>query len=294
MITLHPQLQQLINLFLLLIIGKYVAHIYLTWEAIVGILIFTFLVEHLFYFIKNRVIHFISFSSLSTAIGVVLMMVTTQYYIYLFVVFFALLQKQFLHYKKQHFFNPSNFALILALLLFYDDAHIVLGQLGDDRWMLVIVSIIAMSILFRVKRWVLPLVFVLIYLLLQYLVIVSSDPVMIMEDIYHRFYSVSFMVFIVFMLTDPKTTPKTNRYQALFAVGIALLATSLDYVYGFRVQHLFMALFLSSPWIVLLRQYPKTLEKKPLLLMGLTVFILALSAIIYIQMQDPYYFEMDT
>jgi len=293
MIKLHPQLQQLINLFFLLVVGKYVAHIYLTWKEIIGILLFTFLIEHLFYYLRNKTLNFISFSSLSTAIGVMLMMVTTHYTIYFVVLFFALLQKQFLHYHKQHFFNPSNFALIIGLLFFYNDAHLVLGQLGHEVWFIWAVSFVAVAILYRVDRWAVPVSFVLSYLIFQYFIIVNSDPVLIMENIYHRFYSVSFMVFILFMLTDPKTTPTKRGYQVLFATAISCFTTLLDYYYGFRVQHLFMVLFFCSPWVVLLEQYSKSLDKKALIVVSFTVILLALSAIIYLQMQPPYYFEMD-
>ena len=293
MIKLHPQLQQLLNLFFLLIVGKCVAHIYLTWKEIFGILLFTFTLEHLLYYLRNKKLSFISYSSLSTAIGVILMMVTTHYTIYLIVLFFTLLQKQFLHYATQHFFNPSNFALIMGLLFFYDEAHLVLGQLGHSVWLLWAVGIVGLSILYRVDRWVLPVGFIFSYLLLQYVMIVTSDPILIMEDIVHRFYSVSFVVFVLFMLTDPKTTPSKNWHQMVFATAISFLTTLLDYYYGFRVQHLFMVLFFTSPWVVLFEQYPKTLDKKYLIFMSATVILLALSAIIYIQMQPSYYFEMD-
>ena len=294
MIKLHPQLQQLINLLLLLVVGKYIAHIYLTWEEIIGILLFTFFIEHLFYYLRNKTLNFISFSSLSTAIGVMLMMVTTHYTIYFVVLFFALLQKQFLHYHKQHFFNPSNFALIIGLLFFYHDAHLVLGQLGHEVWLLWAVTIVGALILYRVDRWAVSLSFIVSYLIFQYFIIVQTDPVVIMEDIYYRFYSVSFIVFILFMLTDPKTTPTKRVYQVIYATAISFFTTALDYIYGFRVQHLFMILFICSPWVVLFEQYAKTLDKKRLIFVSSVVLVLALSAIIYIQMQAPYYFEMDT
>jgi len=287
------QLQQLINLLLLLVVGKYVAHIYLTWKEIIGILLFTLFIEHLFYYLRNKTINFISLSSLSTAIGVILMMVTPHYTIYFVVMFFALLQKQFLHYHKKHFFNPSNFALIIGLLFFYNDAHLVLGQLGHEIWLLWSVGILGIFILYRVNRWLVPISFVLTYLIFQYFIIVHSDPVLIIEDIYYRFYSVSFIVFILFMLTDPKTTPTKKWTQLLFATAISSLTTVLDYYYGFRVQHLFIVLFFCSPWVVLIEEYKNSLDKKTLLLMILIIVFLALSAIIYIQMQPPYYFEMD-
>ena len=293
MLKLHPQLQQLINLVFLLFLGKYVAHISLGWQEIFGILLFTFALEHLFYYIRYKKIDFISFSSLTTAIGVILMMYTTQYGIYMIVLFFALLQKQFLHYNNHHFFNPSNFALIFGLFFFYEDAHLVLGQLGHNLWLSIAVLLAALAILYRVNRWIVPLGFTLSYFVFQYFIVVSTDPVVTLEDIYYRFYSVSFVVFIVFMLTDPKTTPSKFFSQALFSFAIALGSSMLDYYYGFRVQHLFMVLFFLTPWSVILENYQTVSNKKALLLKGSTIIVLALGAIIYIQIHPPYYFEMD-
>jgi len=293
MTKLHPQAQQLFNLLFLLVIGKYVAHIYLTWQEIVGILFFTLGSEHLLLYVKHKTLRHFSFSALSTAIGVMLMMVSTHYYLYFILIFVALFQKHFMHYQTQHFFNPSNFALMMGLLFFYRDTHLVLGQLGDRLALALLVCTIAIVILYRVKRWLLPLTFTFVYLFSQYTIVVASDPMMLMENIWYRFYSVSFIVFILFMLTDPRTTPSKWTYQMVFGAALALLATTLDYMYGFRVQHMFMALFLLSPLVVLLENYSHTENKMKLLLLTATILLLSLGAIIYIEMQPPYYFEMD-
>ncbi len=290
---IHPQLQQLINLGLLLLLGKYAAHIYLPWEHILLILFATILIEHLMLYVKEKEITFFSFSSLSTAIGVMLMMVTPHVWITILLIAFGLFQKHFLTWKGEHFFNPSNFALMTGLLFFYDDAHIVLGQLGDSVWLGIVVSLLAASILYRIDRWVIPVSFSVIYLLLQYFFLVKSDPVLIMDTVYYRFYSVSFIVFILFMLTDPKTTPKMHWQQLLFTALIALGATLLDYYNGFRVQHLFMALFASAAMVPLCVHWQDVDQRKILIRISSAMLLLALSAIIYIEMQPPYYFEMN-
>ncbi len=285
------QLQQLLNLLFLLIIGYFTANIYLSWIELFFILSFTVLLEQFLIFFKKNKLNYFSYSSSITAIGVILMMISTQYWIYYIVIAFALLQKHFLISKTQHMFNPSNFALIIALLFFYDEAHIVLGQLGDDVWLLYGVLFIGMVILWKVKRWVISIVFVLSYLGFQYLFIASLDPLIIFEDIYERFYSISFIVFILFMLTDPRTTPSKVCLQGFFAFFVALMATVMDYLYGFRVQHLFMALFvLSSFYGLFVRQNFFGAKDKT---KRLILFVLVLSVILFIQNKEPYYFEMD-
>ena len=294
MLTRVPvQLQQFITLILLLLAGKYLAHIYVPWIQIVTLLGVAIMIEHTFYYIKEKKIVFFSFSALSTAIGILLMLATPHFYIYVIVVFLGLLQKHFLQYEGRHFFNPSNFSLITGLILFYHSAHIVMGQMGEDillRWM---VALLGLLILYRVDRWLIPVSFILFYLFFQYWLIVSYDPVMLFETVYERFYSVSFIIFVLFMLTDPRTTPSKRWHQVFFAALIVMIATGLDRWYGFRVQHLFMALFLLSPLVPLVSLWHERKTRKALVLWsGLLVF-LALGAIIYLEMQPPYYFEME-
>lgn len=134
MIRVPLQLQQAVGLFALLILAKYTAYFHLPWSNVAFILFFAAAFEHLCLFAIRKKLDFFSFSSLSTAMGVMLMMTTAQLWIYAVVIGLGLLQKHILVIGKRHFFNPSNFALLFGLFFFYDDAHMVLGQLGDALW----------------------------------------------------------------------------------------------------------------------------------------------------------------
>jgi hypothetical protein len=305
---IHLQQQQFLNLLVLLFLGSFFSNIYLSCWEIAVVFLFTITVE---WGISDKAhptlakrsegcrVGFsqhnaskIPYSSLSTAIGIMLMMVSTHLYIYLLVIALALLQKKYLQIERQHFFNPSNFALIMALFLFYNDAHIVLGQLGHAFWLASLLFLMALLILVRVERWLIPLFFILFYLLFQYLLLVRLDPMLIMEDIYYRFYSISFILFVLFMLTDPRTTPDEGFLQILFAFCIALLSSVLDYINGFRVQHLFLALFALSFWIPLIR-LGQSQKRKRAIWTTILLFFLVTVVIMSIENQAPYYFSMD-
>lgn len=274
----------------MLFLGAWVSNLYLVWYQVMGILFLTLLMDFLMHKLKSTT-HFYPFSSLSTAIGVMLMMATPYLWIYGVVIGLALLQKQYLKVDGAHFFNPSNFALIMGLLLFYDDAHIILGQLGDERWLRILLTVMAVAILVRVNRWLISVAFILFYLLFQYALIVSSDPLLIMEEIYYRFYSVSFILFILFMLTDPRTTPRRGYQQTVFAFLIAFFTAIFDRLYGFRLQHLFLALFLFSLFVPLV----ETWRERSKAMVGVTLLLLLLATvvIITIEIQPPFYFTMD-
>ncbi len=287
---LNIQFHQNINLFLLLIVGSFVAHIYLGWVEIVSILLFTVLVEHIFLYFNKRRDFYFSYSSFSTGIGVIVLMYSPHLWIYFVVIALGLFQKHFITFEGKQFFNPSNFALMMALLFFYKDAHIISGQFGDELWLLLVVSILAIIILVRVNRWVIPLAFVVSYLFLQYFLVLSYDPVIVFEDIYHRFYSVTFILFIYFMLTDPPVTPSKWYWQIVFAFLISLMAVLLDRFYGFRVQHLFMAVFFFSLFSNFLRVDKEFI---PLLKVSVIILFFVVAILTFIEMQPPYYFEME-
>ncbi len=293
MIRVPLQLQQAASLFALLILAKYTAYFHLPWSNVAFILLFAAVFEHFCLFATRKKLDFFSFSSLSTAMGVMLMMAASQLWIYFVVIGFGLLQKHILVFEKRHFFNPSNFALLFGLFFFYDEAHLVLGQLGDALWLVTVVVVMAVVVLIRANRWVIPLAFAGSYLVLQYLLVVQHDPVVLFEQIQHRFYSVSFVVFTLFMLTDPRTTPSGGQQQLLFGFVLALIAVCLDRYFGFRVQHLFIALFVLSPLVVLAANWRVAKEQKKLLLLTSLLMAVVLSVSASIESRAPYYFEMN-
>jgi Na+-transporting NADH:ubiquinone oxidoreductase subunit NqrB len=290
---MYFQVQQLLTLSLIMMLGKWYAYISLTWFEIVSVLFFTAFVSHVLLYWKIQKLDYFSFSALSTAIGVMLMLSSTHLWIIMFLIALGLASKHILQLHKKHFFNPSNFSLILGLLFFYHDAHLVLGQLGDAIWLQIVVFVLAVAILLRVKRWRIPMVFIVMYVALQYTIVLSNDPMMTLDNIWEHFYAVSFFLFIFFMLTDPQTTPQNTYAQVFFAFFIALCATLLDYYNGFRVQHLFLSLFLNTYLFVggslCLNENLKKHEK---FLLGILLF-LVLGAIIFIELQAPYYLEMN-
>ena len=289
---IHPQKQQLLTLLLILVIAKVSANIYLSWGDIGIILSSTVIVEHFLVYLRERKLGYFSYSALSTSVGVIVMMVSTNLWLYIMVISLGILQKNILKINGKHIYNPSNFSINLGLVLFYDQMHIVMGQLGDSLWFGITAVIVGYMILVRINRWVIPLVFALSYLLFEYLLIVSYDPVLIMDTLYHRFYSVSFLLFVLFMTTDPATTPSPLPRQVLFGVSVAFVSVLLDRYYGLRAQHIFMALFAISSLSPL---YLLSAKRDILKLSIISAIMLSLSlgAIINIAKRPPYHYEME-
>lgn len=284
------QLHQSLNLLFLLILGVTFSNVHLSWVNILAIIAFTLLIEHLFLYLRGHRPLYLSYASLTTAVGVIVLIYANALWIYFVIITLGLAQKHFLLIKGRHLFNPSNFALIVGLFFFYDDAHMIAGQFGDEFLFSMIVLVLALSILVRVGRFLIPFLFLFFYLLLQYVLIVHFDPVQTFQEIYHRFFSVTFMLFIYFMLTDPRVTPEAYTEQVVFIFLVVLVATLMDRYYGYRVQHLFMSLFFFSFWVHYRRF--KKLSFQELKLLG-TILCAMVLMLWVIQSQAPYYFEMN-
>jgi len=261
---------------------------YLSYYEVGAIFAFTLIVSTLLNYPYQQNF-FIHYSSLSTTVGVVLLMASTHLWIYLIVITLGLLQKKYLKVDERHFFNPSNFALAISLFLFYDDAHLLLGQLSYEVWFVAILVVVAVTILIRVNRWLISFSFVLFYFIFQYLLVIDYNPMLLIEDVYYRFYSIAFILFVCFMLTDPKVTPSSYSHQIIFAFLIALVASLLDRYYGFRVQHLFLVLFAFSPLVWLFEK-----PSKKLAISSLTLALFAFIILFIIENRVPFYFSMSS
>jgi hypothetical protein len=237
-------------LLLLLFLGKQYADLAGEWVWILGLLAWGCALENGWLAIRYGSHWRWSWSLCSTAIGLVLMLYASHPWIYYVALTAGWAQKHWIRCCDRHGFNPSNFALIVTLMVFGDEAGLIAGQLGESFWLFGVVIVAAVTVLVRARRWIIPLVFVPTYLWTQALWVVGYDPTFYLWDVVMRFESVSFVVFVVFMLTDPRTTPTHSGLQALLGVLIATAATLLDRWLGFRVVHLFAVLFVVTPWTV--------------------------------------------
>jgi len=239
------QFQQLINLILLSLIAYYYDLLFPSVSTVALLILFALSFEMTLNYLQSKKF-FIPYSAAITALGVVLMLGWSRWYIPYIVIALALLQKKFLRLEGHHIFNPSNFALIVALLLFFPKALPIVGQLGKDIFTLYIVIILGVFILIRVNRWIISLSFFISFFLLNVLFFKHYDPHWQIDEFVIKFYSSSFIVYIFFMLTDPKTTPSSPLLQMIFGFLVACVAVALNIIIGEHLRNIFIALFFVS------------------------------------------------
>jgi Na+-transporting NADH:ubiquinone oxidoreductase subunit NqrB len=153
----------------------------------------------------------------------------------------ALLSKYVLRLRREHIFNPSNIGLVLCFLILgpgrAEPLNFWWGPM--DVWMAVALGIIVLgglAILTRLKLLIVAGGFWLAFAAATGVLALSGHA---MTARWHlgeitglTFWRIlitspEILVFLFFMITDPKTSPKTTQARIVYSVSIALLATLL-------------------------------------------------------------------
>ena len=133
----------------------------------------------------------------------------------------AILSKPFIQVKGRHIFNPSNFGLTVLLLLFPAEVTTTSTQWTGSLVMVAIIFLIGSFSASRVSRLDLVLSFIGGFCVMAF----------IEEMIRHNGFALAYgpllgaglQLFILSMITDPKTTPNTPGQRILFGLMIAII-----------------------------------------------------------------------
>lgn len=160
----------------------------------------------------------------------------------------AIGSKSLLRNSHGHWFNPTNFALVVCTLAL-DGAWISPGQWGQTLWLVVLVGGAGVMVSNTAARLDTALWF-----LLSYAAIIFSraywlgDPWSIPLQ---QIQSSALLIFAFFMLTDPKTSPRHTFARALYGFSIALLGTFMQFQ-QFQSAGIFYGLLISCACVPLL------------------------------------------
>ena len=153
----------------------------------------------------------------------------------------ALLSKYVIVFRGRHIFNPSNFGLVLCFLLLgsgrADPLDLWWGPMS--AWMALALAIIVVGGLTILSRLRLLEIAVFFWLAFAAGIAVLAASGHVMTARWHLgpvtgwefwrvlVFSPEILVFLFFMITDPKTIPSGRLGRRFYAVGIAFLATLL-------------------------------------------------------------------
>lgn len=187
-------------------------------------------------------------SALITALSLSLLLRADGYTTMILAGTLAILSKFILQIRGKHFFNPANFGIISVLIL-TNEAWVSPGQWGDDGWYALLFAGTGGMVLKRVGRWDTTAAFLGIYALLE---AIRNLWLGWTWDVFgHRLMSGSFLLFALFMITDPRSIPNARMGRLLWAGCIAILTFILRNQF-FISTAVFWALFALAPLTVVL------------------------------------------
>ncbi len=163
--------------------------------------------------------------------------------------FAGIASKHLLRIEGRHVFNPSNFGLVLALVLFPDTAHAMVAEWGSSWGMLFVLLNCAFFIGYRVRRFHLAAAFLASYAVFAAATSLGQGTTLpdLAVNLANELTSGAVVVFAFFMITDPKTSPSTTMTRVIYGALTAALAFVLA-AEGTE-SAIFFSLFLVCPFV---------------------------------------------
>ncbi|HLR33254.1 MAG TPA: hypothetical protein VK074_12250 [Fodinibius sp.] len=155
----------------------------------------------------------------------------------------SIASKYALRYKGRHIWNPSNFGVVMMLLLAPRSVAVLSIQWGNNMWAMLIIWIVGSVSIYRLRRFHICAAYVLSFLAFALLRSwISGDPYLAeVAPITGPMYQ----LFIFFMITDPKTTVKRRWAQIVVIILVAFVEMVLRI--NEAVYAPFYALFIVGP-----------------------------------------------
>ncbi len=227
----------------IVVVGKILFRVPLRWMDIAGVVAVGFIIEHVLIFVKERKISGLSIASVNTSLSTALMLGTTNFFVYVVGLLIGFFQKHYLRINRQHFLNPSNVAIVVALLFFPNESFAIATPLGATSYWWVSLILIAGAgfIVSKVKLLAVPVSFAFFYAIFAYAFATRN-----ILEITIMMGSGNFILYAFYMLGDPKAVPATMRFRILFAAICAFLANALPSLWGPKYVNFFLALMLAE------------------------------------------------
>jgi Na+-translocating ferredoxin:NAD+ oxidoreductase RnfD subunit len=153
--------------------------------------------------------------------------------------------KHFIQWRGRHLFNPSNFGVVMMLLLFPNLARITPAAWGTQMLLFLLFAIIGLRLVVKAKVWQITAWFFLteIALFLAFRIVGFATVGDAVGTLIQTLCAPLMLIFSFFMITDPRTAPATFIGRIRYAQAIAILHYILQIAMPGEIA-LFFALFL--------------------------------------------------
>lgn len=182
-------------------------------------------------------------SALITSLGLSLLLRSQDYWVLMLAATIAISTKFLVQYKGKHIFNPANIGIVAAVL-FTGKAWISPGQWGSDIWYPISILTAGIIVCLKVKRAQTGLLFLGVLFLLEFTkrYLYLGWPA---DLVLHRFSSGSLLVYALFMITDPMTTPNHPKARMIWASVLAIFTFVLSSFFQIYEAPIWALFFLS-------------------------------------------------
>ncbi len=148
----------------------------------------------------------------------------------------AITSKYVLRYKGRHLWNPSNLGIVAMLIVAPQFVATLSIQWGNSIWPMIAIWTLGSIIIYRLKRLHICATYVASFLVFAYWrgFIMHDGFAAEVAPITGPMYQ----LFIFFMITDPKTTLKSKRGQAVVAFLVAAAEHVLRIITNVHIPYL--------------------------------------------------------
>jgi Na+-translocating ferredoxin:NAD+ oxidoreductase RnfD subunit len=246
LLSFDPRVYQIATLASLLVYGVAVLDFGIDLPRIAAVLataLFTQLICS-----EWKAIRFDPKSALISALSLCLLLRSNSMTIYVVAAVIAIASKFVLRVRGKHVFNPTNLAIVVALLA-TDRAWVSPAQWGNAAFFGFLMACAGALVVNRAARSDVTYAFLIAFVsLVFYRALWLGDPLAIPL---HKLQSGALLLFAFFMISDPKTTPDSRLGRILFAVLVAWGGWYLQVKY-FRSEGLLYSLVFFSLFVPLI------------------------------------------
>lgn len=163
----------------------------------------------------------------------------------------SIMSKYVLRVKGRHLWNPSNFGICVLLFLAPETVAALTIQWGNFIWPLLVIWILGSAIIWRAKRIHISVTYVLAFFVFAFVRSwITGDP---WRSEISPITGPMYQLFVFFMITDPKTTVRSRKWQCIVVLLVAFVEMLL------RLNHVvyapLYALFLVGPTAMLIENW---------------------------------------
>ncbi len=160
----------------------------------------------------------------------------------------SILSKYVLRYKGRHLWNPSNFGISAMLVIAGESVGSLSIQWGNHVWAMLVIWLLGAFIIYRLRRFHITATYVLAFIVFALLRAYAGGGAW--ESEVAPITGPMYQLFIFFMITDPKTTVQSPRWQCIVVLCVAALEAVLRI---FQVVYApYFALFIVGPLALLI------------------------------------------